>query len=126
MGSSSRMSRCERFRKKLEKKIVEAALFQVGDFLEVKYVMVGMTDDGTDVSKLYVTLRNTRTGEEDVMASDDCIFSAEDADESNVDRLQAYLHPNHVNEKKQALNRKMTIKLLKDAQLISPKYREKP
>lgn len=126
MGSISREARCARFREKLEKKIIAAASNRVGDFLEIVGATVGMTDDGTDVSKIFFTVKNKRSGDETVMEGDSILFAAEDDDESNVSRLQSHLYEDMGFEKLRASNRKKAIKLLKDAKLIDPKYEEKP
>lgn len=118
MGSISRTDRCDRFRQKLEEKIVAKAPFQVGDQLEVTQVSVGMAD-GEDVSKLYITVKNLRTEDEDSLTFDECLFDPETTDDENVERLLANLHFFICADRQEA------IKMLKSARLIDPKYEEK-
>lgn len=120
MGSISRTNRCDRFRKKLEDKIVAKAPVQSGDRLDVLNVAVGM-DDGCEVSKLYVIVRNSRTGNEEEMTFDHCLFDPEGFDVDNVERLHDYLFQDQ-DDKKYKADRKKVVELLKDAELIDQKY----
>lgn len=125
MGSISRMDRCKRFRMKLEDKIVARSPHQMGDFLEVTGVSVGMTDDGTDVTRLYIVVKNKRTGDESELTTDGILFSPEEPDEDTVARLHGALFNYQGYEgKKFKANRATTVKLLKGAKLINPKYKE--
>jgi hypothetical protein len=123
MGSMSRMTRCDRFRKKLEDKIVAKSPFQKGDCLEVQSVGVGM-DEGAEFSKLYVLVRNSRTGNEEEVTLDQCLFDPEGMDGDNVSRLDDHLFARG-SDKENSLNRRKVIVLLKNAELIDSEYKEK-
>ena len=126
MGSMSRMTRCARFRKKFEDKIVAKSTLQKGDFLEVQGVAVGM-DEGAEISKLYVLVRNSRTENEEEVTFDHCLFDPEGSDEDNVARTYGYLVPREdaLSGNERSATRKNVIKMLKSAKLIDPKYKEK-
>jgi len=114
------MSRCERFRKAFEDEIVTKFSTQVGDLLEVLKVGVGMTEDSNEVVKLYVLTRNRRTGAEDEMTFDYCLFEPDDYDAANVERLHDMLF----REQEAKASRKKVIEMLKKAELIADWYKE--
>jgi hypothetical protein len=126
MGSISRTSRCDRFRKQLEDKVSATSPFKMGDWVEVVGVCVGM-EDSSEVSKLLVTFRNKRTGDEDTLSFDGCLFDPEGMDEDNVDRLhyQLFNDQGYEETKERKKHRNEAIKLLKGAELISKDYKEK-
>jgi len=124
MGSISRMSRCGRFREQLEDQIVAKSPLQTGDWIEVVGVCVGQAEDGTEVSKLYITVRNKRTGDEDVLTFDECLYEPEGEDEGNVDRLHGHLYGYAKDDEELDKHRDEVIDLLKKAELIDPKYKE--
>jgi hypothetical protein len=125
MGSVSRTNRCSRFRQKLEDQIVAKAPMKPGDWLEVRSVAVGM-DESQEISKLYVLVKNTRTGDEEEMTFDHCLYDPESMDQDNVERLHGHLFYDQGYEEKHKANRKKIIQLLKGAELIDPDYKEKP
>jgi len=125
MGSISRMNRCGRFRQQLEDRIVAKSPLQTGDWLEVVGVSVGQAEDGTEVSKLYVTVRNKRTGDEDSLTWDECLYDPEGDDEGNVDRLHGHLYGYAKDDEELDAHRVEVIGLLKKAELISSTYKEK-
>lgn len=124
MGSVSSSDRCDRFRKKLENAIVNRAPMKEGDWLEVRNVAVGI-DESNEVSKVYVLVKNQRTGDEEEMTFDHCLFDPHGRDEDNVMRLHEHLFYDQGYEEKHVANRKKVIKMLKDAELIDAKYKEK-
>lgn len=125
MGSIVRMNRCDRFRKLLEDRIVAKSPLQMGDWVEVVGVSVGQSEDGCEVSKLYITVRNKRTGDEDILTFDECLYAPEDVDENNVNRLHDYLYPGSADDEFMK-RRKEVIKQLKKAELINPKFKAEP
>ena len=123
MGSVCSLNRCTRFRDKLEKKIIEKCSLQEGDLLEVVSTVVG-TDDSDEISRVFVIVRNKRTGDEGELMFDHCLYDPNGSDQDNVERLHGHLFYDQGYEEKHDANRKKVIKLLKDAQLISPRYKE--
>lgn len=124
MGSISRMARATRFRAQLEDKIVAKSPLQMGDWLEVVGVSVGQSEDGCEVSKLYVTVRNKRTGDEDSLTFDTCLHDPEGEDDTNVDRLHAHLYGYAKEDEELDKHRAEVIDLLKKAELINKDYTE--
>lgn len=126
MGGITRMTRCERFRNNLEDMIMAKTPLQKGDTLEVLGVCVGQSEDGTEVSKVYITVRNTGTRDEYVLTFDECVYDPEGEDESNVRRLYDHLYDDREDGKEFRKHRTKVINLLKKAELIYPAYKEKP
>ncbi len=129
MGSCVRMDRCERFRKELEQKIINRAPIKQGDWLEVQNVAVGMAEDGTEVSKVYYLVKNKRTGDEEELTVDNCLYDPEGQDDDNVERLYSYLYGNDSSDADDVTHKehlKKVISLLKSAKLINKDYQEKP
>jgi len=126
MGSIVRRTRCERFRNEFERRLVAKSPLQIGDWVEVIGVTVDMAEDGTEVSKLYVVVRNKRTGDEDALTFDNCLFDPEGETEDNIDRVHAHLHGYAKDDEELDKHRDEVIELLKGAELIPDTYKEKP
>lgn len=122
MGSISRMSRCDRFRRQLEDQLVAKSPLQPGDWVEVIGVSVSQSEDGAEVSKLYVTVRNKRTGDEECLTTDACLYNPEGSDEDNVASVTDYLHAPCSDEEYEQ-HRKKVIASLQKAELISKGFK---
>lgn len=124
MGSVIRGDRCDLFLKTvapvLEKKLGRYD-FQKGDWFELVKFELCQSEDGTECVKLYVTLRNKRTGDEHQFTEDTCMFEPVGMDHDNVSKLAASLCDDHDQETYEK-NVKKAVRLLKKAGLINPKY----
>lgn len=123
MGNISRDNRCERFRDRLEHKILNRASMKPGDWLEVRNVAVGL-DKSSNVSRLYVLIKNQRTGDEEELMVEQVLFDPDGHDEANVERLHNHLFYDQGYKTEHKANRKKIIGMLKKAGLIDSEYKE--
>jgi uncharacterized membrane protein YvbJ len=124
MGSISRMNRCDRFIKTVGPTLLKKYQqydYQKGDWLELVDVNVAQAEDGTEVVKLYLTFRNKRTGDEHQLTQDLALFEPEGEDHDNVSVLASELCDD-VDQETYEKSVSKAVKLLKKADLITPKY----
>lgn len=124
MGSCSRLERNSRFIKEampLIKERLASHRLRVGDWWELEGFGLG-ADDGEEIVKLYLTMRNKRTGDEYNLSEDDVYFDPEGSDEDNIERLTYRLRYNDDNTGKEARvmarNRREAIEILARADLL--------
>jgi len=122
MGSISRMNRCGRFIQKIGPALLRKYQkydFQMGDWWETDSIALSESDDGTETVKLFLTLKNRRTGDQHHFTQDIPIFDPEGHDHGSVHALASELCEDRSDYEKCM---KRAVKLLKKADLINPKY----
>lgn len=103
MGSIANSRRNERFIDAFENKIVSMAPIKKGDLLDVTDVYIEESEDGTEVAKLFLHVRNVRTGKIEVLTRDRCLYDPEGDIEDNTERIVGHLSKDTKEEEKENL-----------------------